>query len=134
MRNLLVPVDGSDRSIEAIETIRELYSPERVNITLILVREDIDSNSSAVLKKMERDTMPVLDRIEALMPEYNVNKVVRFGIAGNEIIKYARESDTEMIVITKRTHTAASMFLGSVAIYLVKYSHLPVIVLPERKG
>jgi Universal stress protein UspA and related nucleotide-binding proteins len=116
MRNLLVPVDGSDRSIEAIETIRELYSPERVNITLILVREDIDSNSSAVLKKMERDTMPVLDRIAALMPEYNVNKVVRFGIAGNEIIKYARESDTEMIVITKRTHTAASMFLGSVAI------------------
>jgi nucleotide-binding universal stress UspA family protein len=37
-----------------------------------------------------------------------------------------------MIVITKQTHKGLSVFIGSVAVHVVKYAKCPVIVLPDE--
>lgn len=131
MKHLLIPIDGSKASIQAITSIQTIFTPSHVDITLLTVREDVDSTSSVVLHQMEESTMPMLEQAAKLLPEYTVNKAVAFGIAGNTIIRYAKEHKVDIIAIAKRTHPALSMFLGSVAVHLVKYAHCPVIVLPE---
>ena len=132
MKHLLVPIDGSDRSMQSVTAIKCIFSPQQADITLITVREDLDSSSTVILDKMARETMPILDAVAGILPEYTVSKVVEFGIAGNAILKYAKQHRMDMIVITKHTHSAKSIFLGSVAVHLVKYAPCPVIVLPEH--
>lgn len=131
MKHLLIPIDGSEKSIQAVTAIKQIFPPSHADITLLTIREDIDSNSTLILNQMTKDTMPMLDKVAAMIPEYNVKKAVDFGIAGSTILRYAKQHNIDIIIITKRTHSALSIFLGSVAVHLVKYAHCPVIVLPE---
>lgn len=132
MKHLLVPIDGSERSIKSVIAIKDIFSPSNADITLITVREDIDSRSSVILDQMTTETLPMLDSVGRLLPEYTVKKVVDFGIAGSTILNYAKNNDIDMIVITKQTHKGLSVFIGSVAVHVVKYAKCPVIVLPDE--
>ena len=131
MKRILLPIDGSKRSLSAVQSIESIFPPDKVEVLLLIVREDIDSRSEVVLSDMEKQSMPILDQAAALIPRYTVQKIVAFGIPGNEILKYAREQNVDAMIITKRTSTTLSVLLGSVATHLVKYAHCPVIVLPE---
>lgn len=134
MRHLLIPIDGSDRSIEAIDAVKTVFAPERYEITLLSVREDVDTTSKVLLDKMYNETMVMLNDVKAKMPEYKVHADVEFGIAGNAIIKYAKNNDVDLIVVVRRTHKAMSAFLGSVTVHITKYAHCPVVVLPEDRA
>ena len=114
MRHLLIPIDGSDRSIEAIDAVKSVFAPDRYEITLLSVREDVDTTSKVLLDKMYNETMKMLQSVKDKMPEYKVHADVEFGIAGNAILKYATNNDVDLIVVVKRTHKAMSAFLGSV--------------------
>ena len=131
MKHILIPIDGSTRSIEAVQAIDDFYPPERADVTLLIVREDADSRIKVILDEMTSQSMPLLDKAAALIPRYMVQKVVEFGIPGREILQYVKQHDIDAIMITKRTNTALSILMGSVATHLVKYAHCPVIVLPE---
>jgi nucleotide-binding universal stress UspA family protein len=133
MKHVLVPIDGSTRSIEAVQAIENFFPPEQADVTLLLVREDVDSRIKVILDEMTKQSMHLLDQAAALIPCYKVEKVVEFGIPGSVILKYAKLHDTSVIMITKRTNTALSILLGSVATHLVKFAHCPVIVLPEAQ-
>lgn len=132
MKHILIPIDGSARSIEAVQAIEDFFPPERADVTLLMVREDADSRLKVVLDEMTSQSMPLLDKAAALIPRYTIQKVVEFGIPGSVILKYAKQYNTDAIIITKRTNTALSILMGSVATHLVKYAHCPVIVLPEE--
>lgn len=134
MKHLLIPIDGSDRSIEAVDAIKSIYTPDKVRITLITVREDVDTTSQVFFTKMEAESMKVLDKAEKKLPGYEVHKIVKFGVAGNTIIKYAKQNDVDIIAVVKRTHKGISTFIGSVSVHLIKYAHCPVVVLPEEKA
>lgn len=131
MKHLLIPIDGSDRSVLAVKEIEHIFPPERADVTLLTVREDVDSTSKGILDQMVKETMPLLDKAAALIPQYMVTKAVEFGIPGSVILRYAKQHHTDIIIISKRSNTALSILLGSVATHLVKYAHCPVIVLPE---
>jgi nucleotide-binding universal stress UspA family protein len=131
MKRLLVPIDGSERSITSVEAIKSIFQPNQVKITLLTVREDFDSTSALILEGMKKETMPILDKVADQLSDYEVEKTVEIGIAGSVILRYAMHHKIDMIVITKHTHKALSVFLGSVAVHVVKYAHCPVIVLPE---
>lgn len=131
MKHILIPIDGSERSIEAVRAIEDIFPPERADVTLLIVREDVDSRLNIILDEMTSQSMPLLDKAAALIPHYIVQKAVEFGIPGNVILKYAKQHNIDAIMITKRTNTALSILMGSVATHLVKYAHCPVIVLPE---
>lgn len=133
MKHLLVPIDGSKRSITSVEAIKSIFQPNQAKVTLLTVREDFDSTSAMVLEGMKKESMPVLDKVAQQLCDYEVEKVVEIGIAASVILRYAMHHDIDMIVITKHTHKALSVFLGSVAVHVVKYAHCPVIVLPEPK-
>ncbi len=131
MKHLLIPIDGSDLSIKSVKAIEQIFPPARADVTLLTVREDADSSSMVIRDQMEKETMPLLDKAASLIPSYTVHKAVEFGIPGHVILRYAKQHGTDVIIIARRTNSALSSLLGSVATHLVKYAHCPVIVLPE---
>ncbi len=80
MKHLLIPIDGSERSVKAVAEVEHIFPPERADVTLLTVREDVDSTSKLILDQMVRESMPLLDRAAALIPRYAVTKAVEFGI------------------------------------------------------
>ncbi len=134
MKQILVPIDGGAQSDAAVKALADLFPPERANVTLLFVREDIDSTTSVILDQMARQTMPQLDAVAAQIPQYTVEKVVDFGIPGHTILRYAREHEMDLILITRCSNSSFPHFMGSVATHLVKHAHCPVIVVPVEKA
>lgn len=104
MRKLLLAIDGSERSLNSIELVKSRYSPNDVEITLLIVREDLD----------------------------NIRSHAEYGQAGEEILLYAMEKNIDAIVMTKSTKRGWSRIIGSVTTYVVKYSSCLVVIVPER--
>lgn len=133
MKHLLIPIDGSDRSIQSIELVKGLFSTGQVDVTLITVCEEFDSiRSEYEMEEARNELMPMLDGIADMLPGFRVTKHVSFGRAGNSILEYAEENGTDIIVVTKSAHPGLSIFIGSVAVYLVKYAKCVVIIAPEK--
>lgn len=42
MKHLLLPIDGSERSIQSVELVKDLFLPEQVDVTLITVSENYE--------------------------------------------------------------------------------------------
>ena len=111
MKKILLPVDGSKRSIRTVEMVKQLCDPADSDITVVKV-------VSAQLD---------------MLPGYQVKTQVLLGSApGVEIVEYAKESGTEMIIMT-RSSRGPLRKLGSVATYIVRNaSFLDVIVMREE--
>jgi nucleotide-binding universal stress UspA family protein len=133
VKNILMPIDGSAKSLQSVKMVQDLFAPSDANLTLLTVRDDIDSRSSVILEQMARETRPNLEAIARDLVGYDVKTVVEFGLPGERIIHYAHTHETDIIVMTTRTHKLRNAFMGSVAVYLVKHSRCPIIVVPENK-
>ncbi len=134
MKHVLIPIDGGKRSAESAKALADLFPPAGTRVTLLFVREDVDSTSSVILDRMARETMPVLDEVAGLMPQYAVEKVVDFGLPGHVILRYAKEHAVDVILVARRSGSGLSSLMGSVATHLVKHAHCPVIVIPVDKA
>ncbi len=132
MNHVLIPIDGSPRSAQSLHAYRSILGSCGSTITLITVREDIDSRSPAILEQMRQESEIMLRRFAHLLEGRTVKLVVRFGLPGEEILNYAHEHHIETIVMTTRTHSMRNALMGSVAVYLVKHSDIPILVVPEK--
>lgn len=133
MRKLLLPIDGSDRSLKAIDWVESRYSPNDVDITILIVREDLnDVRSQAEYEQAKMESQPILQKNASLLNKFSVNTQFRFGRAGEEILIYAKENKIDTIVMTKSTKSGWSRFIGSVTTYVVKYADCVVVIVPER--
>ncbi len=130
MKHVLIPVDGSAKGASSAEALVNLFPPEDAAVTLLLVREDVDSTSSVLLDRMAKESMPLLDEVARLIPQYAVEKVVDFGIPGHVILRYAKERAVDVILVARRSHSALTNLMGSVATHLVKHAPCPVVVVP----
>lgn len=129
----MIPIDGSGNSAESTKALGDLFPPEEADVTLLFVREDIDSTSSVILDRMAKETMPILDEVARRIPQYAVQKIVDFGVPGHVILRYAKEHAIDVILVARRSKSALTTLMGSVATHLVKHAHCPVIVIPVDK-
>ncbi len=133
MKHLLLPIDGSERSTRSVELVRELFTPEEVDVTLINVQEEFEEVRSLYeMDEARKELMPMLDEIAALLPDFRITKHISFGRAGQSILEYAEENNIDIIIITKATHPGLSVMIGSVAIYLVKHAKCIVMIAPDQ--
>lgn len=132
MRNLLLPIDGTEKSLRAIEWVKSRYRPEEARLTLIMVREDVDEmRSREEYEQAKAELQPVLGRYAQRLAGYQVSVKTCFGRAGEEILSCARDDGTDTIVMTRSTRTGWSRMIGSVTGYVVKYAECIVVVVPE---
>lgn len=134
MRKLLLPIDGSKRSVQAIEWVKSRYAPNDVDITLLIVREDLDEmRTQAEYDGAKAELGPVLQANAQALQGFPVSTEVRFGRAGEEILTFAKDYAMDTIIMTRSTRSGWSRMIGSVTNYVVKYADCVVVIVPEAK-
>ena len=133
MKKVLLPIDGSKRSLRTVEVVKQICPPEECEISIVkVVSAQLYINSMDEIKHNAEKARPELEAVAALLPGYQVKTQVLLGSApGVEIVEYAKETDTDMIIMT-RSSRGPLRKLGSVATYIVRNaSFLDVIVMRE---
>jgi nucleotide-binding universal stress UspA family protein len=141
IRRILVPVDFSPGSGAALEHARRIGRTFGSRITAFHVVE----MDPGWLQLGSRD-YPLLDhelrenqcrRLLAFAgsgPHGPSACVVRIGRAAEEIVRFADETSTDLIVISTRgLNGLRRAFIGSIAEKVTRHAHCPVWIVPLRK-
>lgn len=133
MKKILLPVDGSKRSIRTVEMVKQLCAPSDSDITIVkVVSAQLYINSMDEIKHNAEKAQPELEAVAEMLSDYKVTTQVLLGSApGVEIVEYAKETGADMIIMT-RSSRGPLRKMGSVASYVVKNAQfLDVIVMRE---
>lgn len=133
-KKILVPIDGTERSMHSLEFIREIFPKESVDVTVMNVKELVLINEMVVADeiKIAQDLgEEILDGAKSKMEDYNINTYFTFGYAADEILKKASEDGTAIIVMTKSTKKGLTRMIGSVTASVVKRAKCIVMIVPE---
>ena len=135
---ILVPIDFSEHSKKALTYAKEIANSYGANLQLLHVIEDtIHPAFSLSGKSSIFDLVPGIEedcrrRIERLIQETGVSKenteiVVKGGQAANDIIKFAKDNSSDLVVIATHGLTGIEhLLLGSVTEKVVRMAPCPV--------
>ena len=135
MKKVLLPIDGTMRSIDAAEFIAENFNPNDVEVTAVTVREDYYAfaMTQTDAQRVINETMPIFDNIGNILKDFKLTKKVLIGRkAGEEIVFFVKENDIDTIVMTKSSKRGIKNFIGSVAAYVVSHSGCTIYSIPEN--
>jgi nucleotide-binding universal stress UspA family protein len=133
MKKILLPIDGSERSMKSIELVKSLYSPEDVDISIIMVRENLETIQSEMeFEVAKSEIKPILTLTANELLGYKVKQQAVFGRAGEEIVNYAEKNGINIIIMTKSTRSGWLSKIGSVTTHVVKYAKCIVMIVPEN--
>lgn len=147
MKKILLPIDGSPRSLRAIKTVKETYIPGDTEITILLVTQEArpsamtDENGEVspmgeheeiqIDPQAAEESRLLLESFARMLPGYSVDVALRFGTPGPEIVQFAKEGAFDSILMT-RSSRGATQKLGSVSTYVVgNASFVTITVLKE---
>lgn len=132
MKKILIPLDGTERSMHSIDLVKNLYKKDEINVILLYIKEDVrnmimEEDLAAAEREMQGMTAPAVKELAG----YNVS--CEFGLidAGTEIVKHALMNDVDIIVMTKSTKKGLTRMIGSVTSYVVKNAPCVVMIVPE---
>lgn len=132
MKKILIPLDGTERSMHSIDLVKNLYNKDEVEITLLYIKEDVKSmimeeDLAAAEKDMQKVATPAIKELAG----YKLN--CEFGLIdpGSEIVKRAMMNSIDIIVMTKSTKKGLTRMIGSVTSYVVRNTPCIVMIVPE---
>jgi nucleotide-binding universal stress UspA family protein len=130
---VLVGYDGSKSSFDALRAALPVLGPERIDVTLLTVLDlDTPLSESGVpqddsdeqkANRALREASAQLRAVYGLAP----SAAVRTGEPVHALLQFAKENDSDVIVVGRRGAGASNRILGSVADALTEASHLPVL-------
>jgi len=135
---ILVPVDFSDHSKKTLAYAKEITNSYGANLQLLHIIEDtIHPAFSLSGKSSIFDLVPGIEvdcrrRIEKLIQEAEISKknteiIVKGGQAAHDIIKFAKDNSSDLVVIATHGLTGIEhLLLGSVTEKVVRMAHCPV--------
>lgn len=141
MHTILVPFDGSENALRALEETIALFPPKALYVRLLNVQEPVHGSEvllkdtlhdmRAIEKEREETGMRVLAPARALLDKaaimYEAN--VRTGTPAEIIASCAKEFHCEMIVMGTRGQSAIKkLVMGSVASKLVQLAAVAVML------
>ena len=131
MKKILLPIDGSPRSLRTIQTVKQTIAPDDAEITILMVLDSApkpeapgtDPEEAAadvvVDPEAEANSRLLVDSFARMLPGYQVEIVLRRGQPGPEIVSFAEEGQFDSILMT-RSSRGPTQKLGSVASYIVR--------------
>ena len=144
IRRMLVPIDFSDASHEAIRHATEIAQTYGAEIHLLHVVEEVLYPSAYGMGDAYFPTQNVIRKVEETLAEMARDEIgyehimiaAVVGYAPLSIIDYAEENEVDLIVIATHGRSGFErMLLGSVAERVIRQAPVPVfIVKPERKS
>jgi nucleotide-binding universal stress UspA family protein len=142
MLKLLVPVDGSDTSLRAVEQVIKMAAsykdPAELHVINVQPPMPFGSRVSSVIghdavEKYHREE--ALKALQGAMQKLDAAGVkyahhIAVGEPAETITDYATQKGIDQIVMgTRGSGTASSLFLGSVATKVVHLAKVPVLLL-----
>lgn len=139
MKKILIAVDGSDYSMEAVKLVKDLSPSNSINeIYLVNVQnytfpsEPYHSfgTEESVRNLLKDKGDKVIRDIKEAFPEEKYHTSVQVGDTVKEILKYASEIGADMIIAGSHGKTGlTSIIMGSTTTKLLSSSTIPVLVL-----
>ena len=131
-KKILIPLDGTERSMHSIDLVKNLYNKDEVEITLLYIKEDVknmimEEDLIAAEKDMQRMTAPAVKEL------IGYKLTCEFGLIdpGSEIVKRAIMNSIDIIIMTKSTKKGLTRMIGSVTSYVVRNAPCIVMIVPE---
>lgn len=134
LKRILIPIDGTERSMRSLEFVKETYDPEQIEVEIIHIKELVFIDGISIsdeIKTSEKFGKELLERARNIMKGYNVELFFGFGYAGDEIIKRSEDEDIDVIVMTKSTKKGFNRIIGSCTNYVLKHAKCTVMIIPE---
>jgi nucleotide-binding universal stress UspA family protein len=151
--NILVPLDGSALSEQALSMAQNLARSSDTSLHLLQVitlRPELEAlrgsaSESITVLEMAQDTARRLREVETAKAKayleglavqlqqagITVTTVLREGAADEHIVAYAKEQAIDLIVMSTHGHSGFKrFFLGSVTDRVIRAGQTPVLVLP----
>ena len=139
IRNILVPVDFSDNSSEALKYAAGLAGQFGARIALLHVVEPAPFMSdlrnvpfTLSDKQLELKAETDLEALAVLHmdPKIDTSRIVKRGKAYQEIVKASKQTKTDLIVISTHGYTGLKhTIMGSTAERVVRHAGCAVLVL-----
>lgn len=147
MKKILVPVDGSPASekaaMKAIEIAKD-YKSEIIYLSVADVRGkyaymgdgvvSVPINHSQISTMLVENQIKMLDAFASIVDSkgINIDKKVVAGVPYEEILKYAADNKSDLIVMSRRGFTKFKrFFVGSVTQRVISDAPCPVLVINE---
>ncbi|HEY8889695.1 MAG TPA: universal stress protein [Clostridium sp.] len=135
---ILVPLDGTERSMHSLNWLKKIFSKDTISITLINVMQTILTNEmmDPVSIPMEyefitKDSTLILNKAITELEGYEVEKFSTLGYAGDEILRKAEKDSFDIIIMTKCSKNGLHRLIGSVTSKVVRNAKISVIVIPD---
>lgn len=120
MKKLLLPLDGSSRSLRTIDMVKKTFSPDQVSVTILMVLPNpLSMEAQLGIARTDDTAQKELDTFIGMLPGYQVTTALRKGTPGPEIVKFAQEEGFDSLCMTRATRGFLQK-MGSVANYIVK--------------
>ncbi|MDB6053549.1 MAG: uspa protein [Verrucomicrobiales bacterium] len=144
-KNILVPLDMSPESIKALKYAVPFAEQFGAKLRTLFVVElsplvSITGMDYVGLTISEQEIVKrVMTRLAAIVDLHHTEKLaieaeVRTGKPVDEIVRYAAETDTDLIVLSTHGHSGMKrMMLGSVTEKVVRHAPCPVLVLRDKE-
>jgi nucleotide-binding universal stress UspA family protein len=145
---IMVPLDGSPLSECALEPAKTIVKALGLHeLTLFMTVEPADSmllrggfgtqdriKAQTQAESAEKDYLArIAGRLEA--EGLKTDTVVTYGLAGEEILKYAKGAAVDLIIMSSHGRSGISRRLsGSVATKVINHSSIPVLIVPSRSS
>lgn len=132
MKKIMIPLDGTDRSMHSIDLVKNLYRQDEVEIILLYIKEDVNNmimeyDLVAAEKEMQRMVEPAVKELMG----YDVTCEYGLIDPGSEIVKRAQMNNVDIIIMTKSTKKGLTRMIGSVTSYVVRNAPCIVMIVPE---
>ncbi|MFZ5945965.1 MAG: universal stress protein [Bacillota bacterium] len=139
MKNILIPVDGSEHSLFAVNIAKDLAQCSGMKMFLLNVqKKELPFHEFAQLAVLNKDRLDdymnklgesKLEKAKEILSGFNYEAQIKQGDPVDEILKYARDIEADVIVMGSHGTTGLiSSFLGSVANKVITFSSIPVMI------
>ncbi|MGA1822993.1 MAG: universal stress protein [Thermoplasmatota archaeon] len=144
-KEILVPVDGSDLSKNALAKALSLAENFGAKVTILHVHEPLDMNILGVTGEHEfladyRKSDPLKNIVGPMMDEYRgiakeagkkIKTMIAEGNPADEIIKRSKKFDL-VIMGTHGRSGLRHLLIGGVAEKVVRHAYCPVLLIREK--
>jgi len=133
---VLVPLDGSEKSMHSLDWLKNFFTSEEVEVTLLHVVTvyyipEMFEMRDSVFEASKKASLEILDNAAKRLDGYTITKLSIGGPGADEILKLAKKDSYDMIVMTKSSVKGISRIIGSVTSKVVRDSEIAVVVVPE---
>ncbi|MGM0238074.1 MULTISPECIES: universal stress protein [Enterococcus] len=134
-KEILVPVDGSKNSQDALEEGIKIAEMNSANLTVLFVRDKTSTSENPYEAELAYEDLGEEEKIimntsnELIKNHDNTSSKILVGYTKPAIIKYAKEINSDLIIMgATGKHSFEKLLLGSVTSYVLNHSNCNVLV------